>query len=100
MARRGGEGGGVGGGNPMNVVISAFIGLLVIVAIVTLGPVLGYKLETSAGGADIPTTSNWSPSDPNAVSGSSIWQDNIQMGSLVLLVFFICLALFYIRMIG
>jgi hypothetical protein len=100
MARRGGEGGGVGGGNPMNVIIAAFIGLLVIVAIVTLGPVLGYKLETSAGGDDIPTTSNWSPDDPNAVSAPSLWNDNVALGALVLLVFFISLALFYIRMIG
>jgi len=87
-------------GNPMTVIISAFIGLLVIVAIVTLGPVLGYKLENSAGGADIPATSNWSSSDPNAAKGSSIWQDNIQLGSLCLLCFFIAMALFYIRMIG
>ena len=87
-------------GNPMNVIIGAFIGLLVIVAIVTLGPVLGYKLENSAGGADIPTTSNWSSQDPNAAKGSSIWQDNIQLGSLCILCFFIAMALFYIRMIG
>ncbi|MFA7304844.1 MAG: hypothetical protein WC015_10095 [Methanoregula sp.] len=99
MARRGGEGGG-GAANPMNVIIAAFIGLLVIVAIVTLGPVLGYKLETSAGGADIPTTSNWSPDDPNAVTGSSLWNDNVALGALVLLVFFISLAIFYVRMIG
>jgi hypothetical protein len=99
MARRGGEGGG-GAANPMNVIIAAFIGLLVIVAIVTLGPVLGYKLETSAGGADIPTTSNWSTKDPNAVTGSSLWNDNVALGALVLLVFFISLAIFYVRMIG
>jgi len=84
----------------MNTVIAAFIGLLVIVAIVTLGPVLGYKLETGAGGADIPATSNWSPSDPNAVTGSDIWQDNIQLGGLVILVFMISLSIYYIRMIG
>lgn len=100
MARRGGEGGSVGMGNPMNVIIGAFIGLLVIVAIVTLGPVLGYKLETSAGGADIPATSNWSTSDPNAVSATSLWQDNVALGSLVILVFFIALAIYYIRMFG
>jgi hypothetical protein len=99
MARRGGEGGG-GAANPMNVIIAAFIGLLVIVAIVTLGPVLGYKLETSAGGADIPATSNWSTSDPNAVTGSSLWNDNVALGALVLLVFFISLAIYYVRMIG
>jgi membrane-associated protease RseP (regulator of RpoE activity) len=98
MARRGGEGGGAG--NPMNVIIAAFIGLLVIVAIVTLGPVLGYKLETGAGGADIPATSNWSTKDPNAVEGSAVWQDNVGLGLLVLLVFFISLAIYYIRMIG
>lgn len=88
------------GMNPLNVIIAAFIGLLVIVAIVTLGPVLGYKLETSAGGADIPATSNWSTSDPNAVSGATVWQDNVSLGLLVLLVFFISLALYFIRMIG
>ncbi len=99
MARRGGEGG-AGMGNPMNVIIGAFIGLLVVVAIVTLGPVLGYKLENSAGGADIPTTSNWSAKDPNAVPASSLWNDNVALGSLVILVFFIALAIYYIRMVG
>ncbi len=98
MARRGGEGGTAA--NPINVIIGAFIGLLVIVAIVTLGPVLGYKLETSAGGADIPATSNWSPNDPNAAKGSTIWQDNVALGGLVILVFFISMAIYFIRMIG
>jgi len=97
MARRGGEGGGF---NPMNTVIAAFIGLLVIVAIVTLGPVLGYKLETGAGGADIPATSNWSTEDPNAVTGSEVWQDNVGLLMICLLVFFISLAIYYLRMIG
>ncbi len=97
MARRGGDGGTAA--NPINVIIGAFIGLLVIVAIVTLGPVLGYKLENSVGG-DIPATSNWSSSDPNAVKGSSVWQDNVSLLSLCLLILFISMAIFYVRIIG
>ena len=93
MARRGGES---GGGNPLNVIIAAFIGLLVIIAILALGPVLGEKLATST-----PTgvTSQWNytvntkmPNVPN------VWSDNVSLGVLVLLVFFISLAIYYIRM--
>jgi hypothetical protein len=96
MARRGGEGG--GGANPMNVLIAAFIGLLVIIAILALGPVLGEKLQTST-----PTgvTSVWNNSvNTQMPNVSKIWSDNVNLGILVLLVFFISLAIYFIRMVG
>ena len=95
MARRGGEG---GTPNPMNVLIGAFIGLLVIIAILALGPVLGDKLSSSTA---LSTTSTWNstvntkmPNVPN------VWSDNVALGVLVLLVFFISLAIYFIRMVG
>jgi hypothetical protein len=95
MGRRGGEG---GTPNPMNVLIGAFIGLLVIIAILALGPVLGEKLSTAAATG---VTSTWNstvntkmPNVPN------VWSDNVALGVLVLLVFFISLAIYFIRMVG
>jgi hypothetical protein len=96
MARRGGEGG--GGANPMNVLIAAFIGLLVIIAILALGPVLGDKLQTSTPTG---TTSVWNSSvNTQMPNVSKIWSDNVNLGILVLLVFFISLAIYFIRMVG
>jgi len=100
MARRGGEGGSVGGGgNPMNVIIGAFIGLLVIVAIVTLGPVLGSKLSDAM--PTLAVTSNWNATyNTNLPRADEVWSDNVTLGALVILVFFIALAIYYIRMVG
>lgn len=101
MARRGGEGGGgVGSGNPMNVIIGAFIGLLVIIAILSLGPVLGYKLEQATGGS-IDPASDWnSTTNTDLPKAADVWTDNVSLGVLVILVFFIALAIYYIRMVG
>jgi ABC-type antimicrobial peptide transport system permease subunit len=99
MARRGGEGGS-GMGNPMNVIIGAFIGLLVLVSVVTLGPVLGDKLQTATGGQMSPT-SEWNATyNTNLPAPSTIWSDNVSLGMLCVLVCFIALALYYIRMVG
>ena len=100
MARRGGEGSSAGMGNPMNVIIGAFIGLLVIIAIVALGPVLGEKLSTATDityGTDSGFNKTYNTNLPEA---SDIWTDNVGLGSLVILVFFIALAIYYIRMVG
>lgn len=131
MARRTGDGGGSG---PMNVLIGAFIGLLVIVAIVTFGPTLGGKLEEAqpaiTGGScsytnttsstttygtcgdtvvgDTAYTYNvayagagmWNADyNTDLPSGATIWEDNVSMGVIVVLIFFVALALFYIRSI-
>jgi hypothetical protein len=82
----------------MNVLIAAFIGLLVIIAILALGPVLGEKLATST-----PTgpTSVWNSSVNTLMPNvSRVWADNVALGVLVLLVFFISLAIYFIRMVG
>jgi len=132
MARRTGEGGGTG---PMNVIISAFIGLLIIVAIITFGPTLGGKLEeaqpaitggscsytnttshvTTYGvcGAEVAGdtaydynvayagagmwNSDYNTGLPNA---ATVWTDNVALGILVVLIFFVSLALYYIRSVG
>jgi len=84
-------------GNPMNVIIGAFIGLLVIVAIVTLGPVLGGKLEQSMPALS-PTSGFNGTYNTNLPKASTVWTDNVALGALVILVFFIALAIYYIRM--
>ena len=84
----------------MNVIISAFIGLLVLAAIVTLGPVLGEKLQTSTG-VTYGVSSSWNATyNTNIPKGSTLWTDNVSLGALVILVFFIALAIYYIRMVG
>jgi Fe2+ transport system protein B len=96
MARRGGE----GGGSPMNVIIGAFIGLLVIIAIIALGPVLGYKLESTTN-TGMAATSSWNATyNTNLPKASTVWTDNVGLGVLVILVFFISIAIYYIRMVG
>jgi hypothetical protein len=94
--RRGGEG---GGGGPMNVLIGAFIGVLVIVAVLTLGPVLGGKLETAMPA--LGATSSWNATyNTNLPKASTVWTDSVSIGVIVILVFFIALAIFYVRSIG
>ena len=132
MARRGG-GGSTGG--PMGVLISAFIGVLVIVAILVMGPVMGGKLEvmqaSNTGGScsftnttsgtttvgvcgqtvsgDTSYTYNvayagaglWnSTTNTNLPKGSTVWTDSISIGVIAILIFFISLAIYYIRSIG
>ena len=96
MARRGGEGGGAG---PMNTLIGAFIGLIVIAAIVTFGPTIGGMIEQAQ--PTLSATSDWNAThNPNLPDGEDIWTQNVTIGGVVILVFFIALALFYLRSIG
>jgi hypothetical protein len=95
MARRGGE----GGGGPMNTIIGGFIGLLVIVAIVILGPTLAGSIEAAqpAMGA----TSDWNAThNTDLPNGVDLWTQNVTIGGVVILVFFIALAIYYIRVIA
>jgi hypothetical protein len=96
MARRGGEGGGAG---PMNTIIGAFVGLLVIVAIVILGPTLAGSIQaaTPALGASSAWNSTYNTNMP---TGSAMWTQNVTIGGVVILVFFIALAIYYIRVIA
>lgn len=85
--------------NPMNVLIGAFIGLLVIVAIVQLGPVLGGKLESVMPAQAV--GSQWNSTvNTDLPESADVWTDNVSLGIIVILVFFISLAIYYIRMVG
>lgn len=95
MARR--EGGMSSG--PMNTIIGGFIGLLVVVAIVILGPTLAGSIEEAqpAMGA----TSDWNVThNTDLPTGVDIWTQNVAIGSLVILVFFIALAIYAIRVVA
>lgn len=82
----------------MSVLISAFIGLLVIVAIITFGPTLGGKLEEAQPA--LGASSDWNSTyNTDLPSGAEIWEDNVGMGVIAILVFFVALALYYIRSI-
>ena len=97
MARRGGEGGPSAG--PMNTIIGGFVGLLVIVAIVILGPTLAGSIQ-AAQPAQLPT-SDWNITHNTALpDGVSLWTSSVAIGGVVILVFFIALAIYYIRVIA
>lgn len=95
MARReGGEGAG-----PMNTIIAGFVGLLVIVAIVILGPVLAGSIQNAVPA--MPADSEWNAShNTDLPSGVDLWTTNVVLGGVVILVFFIALAIYYIRVIA
>jgi hypothetical protein len=99
MARRGGsEGGGMSAG-PMNTIIAGFVGLLVIVAIVILGPVLAGSIQTAVPA--MPVTSEWNATyNTDLPTGEDIWTTNVVIGGVVILVFFIALAIYAIRVIA
>ena len=98
MARRGGDGGGMSAG-PMNTIIAGFIGLLVIVAVVILGPVLAGSIQGAV--PNLSQSSAWNSSyNTNMPTGSALWTTNVAIGGVVVLVFFIALAIYYIRVIA
>jgi len=129
MARRGGQGSDISGG-PMNTIIAGFVGLIVIVAVVILGPVLAGSIEDAMpnlhekcsyinAGATVfvgecgltnvtagkdyttPVGSVWNPEyNTDIPTGESIWTTNVIIGGVVILIFFISLAIFYIRVIA
>ena len=98
MARRGGDGGGMSAG-PMNTIIAGFIGLLVITAVVILGPVLSGAIQAAVPNQS--ASSQWNSSyNTNLPTGVAIWTTNVAIGGVVILVFFIALAIYYIRVIA
>lgn len=93
MARRGGDGGGMSAG-PMNTIIAGFVGLLVIVAIVILGPVLAGSIEGATDNVALGADSDWNKTyNTDLPSGEEIWTTNVVIGGIVILVFFIALAI-------
>ena len=99
MARRGGgDGGGMSAG-PMNTIIAGFVGLLVIVAIVILGPVLAGSIQSAVPAMS--PTSEWNATyNKDLPTGESIWTTNVVIGGVVILVFFIALAILSLRNIA
>jgi hypothetical protein len=82
MARRSGEGGGMSAG-PMNTIIAGFVGLLVIVAIVILGPVLAGSIQSAVPA--MPVGSDWNATENTDLpSGVDIWQTNVVLGGIVI----------------
>ena len=84
---------------PMNTIIAGFVGLLVIVAVVILGPVLAGSIQDAV--PDMAVDSVWNSTfNPDLPTGESIWSTNVVIGGVVILVFFIALAIYYIRVIA
>jgi hypothetical protein len=84
----------------MNTIIGGFVGLLVIVAIVILGPVLAGSIQQAVPA--MPPSSPWNTSNAslNLPDGAELWTTNVTIGGIVILVFFIALAIYYIRIIA
>lgn len=98
MARRGGDGGGMSAG-PMNTIIAGFVGLLVVVAIIILGPVLAGSIQDAVP-AQGPTSAWNATYNTDLPTGEDTWSTNVVIGGVVILVFFIALAIYYIRVIA
>jgi hypothetical protein len=84
----------------MNTIIGGFVGLLVIVAIVILGPVLAGSIQQAVPA--MPANSPWNTTNlsNNLPDGADLWTTNVTIGGIVILVFFIALAIYYIRIIA
>jgi hypothetical protein len=93
MARRGGEG---GGGGPMGAVIAGFVGTLVIVSIMILAPTLAGTMQASTPALGV--TSAWNSTYNTALpTGASLWQTTTGLGVVAIIVYWIALAVFYIK---
>jgi hypothetical protein len=67
---------------PMNTIIAGFVGLLVIVAIVILGPVLAGTIEGAVDNVDLSPTSDWNRTyNTDLPSGEEMWSTNIVVGA-------------------
>ena len=83
----------------MNTIIGGFVGLLVIVAIVILGPTLAGSIEGAVPA--LAADSDWNGThNTDLPNGSTLWTTNVTIGGVVILVFFIALAIYYIRVIA
>jgi hypothetical protein len=76
----------------MNTIIGGFIGLLVIVTIVILGPTLAGSIQ--AAQPALGATSDWNEThNTNMPNGASLWAQDVAIGGIVILVFFVALAI-------
>ena len=75
----------------MNTIIGGFVGLLVVVAIVILGPTLAGSIEDARPA--LAADSEWNEThNTNMPNGSALWTQNVTIGGVVILVFFIALS--------
>ena len=96
MARRGGAGEGGGMAGPL---IGVAVSLLVFVILEIFAPTIAGTIEEAQ--PDLAVTSDWNSTyNTDLPEASAVWQDNVGLGVLVILVFFIALAIYYIRMVG
>lgn len=83
----------------MNTIIGGFIGLLVIVTIVIMAPTLAGSIE--AAQPALGASSDWNAThNTNLPDGEDVWTQNVTIGAIVILVFFVALAIYYIRVIA
>lgn len=97
MARRGGEGGGVGsGGGMMAPVLSAAIGLLVFVILEIFAPTIAGTIQ--AGQPALAPTSAWNGTyNTNLPNGATDWTTNIRIAGVVILIIFVAIAFYYLK---
>lgn len=93
MARRGGDSG------PMALIIAVAVGLVVLLAVYSFAPQVGYKIGSAS---EIPDGSEWDSTNMTAagVDGASIWTDNAGLPLLAVLAFCIALAIMFFRRMG
>ncbi|KAF5049751.1 hypothetical protein DSECCO2_436570 [anaerobic digester metagenome] len=87
------------GPDPMSLIIAVAVGLIVLVAVYSFAPQVGYKIGTAS---EIPDGSEWDTANMSAsgVDGASIWTDNAGLPLLAVLAFCIALAIMFFRRMG
>jgi hypothetical protein len=97
MARRGGEGGGMGsGGGMMAPVLSVATGLLIFVILIIFAPTIAGSIEQAqpAMAAD----SDWNKTNnADLPDGVTTWTTNIQILGVVVLIISIAIAMYYLK---
>jgi hypothetical protein len=83
----------------MELIAGIAIGLIILVAIYSFAPQVGYKITTAS---EIPDGSEWDTANMTAsgVDGASIWTDNASLPLLAVLAFCIALAIMFFRRMG
>lgn len=70
--------------NAVLLLVGIAVGLLILAVIFTVGPVVGYNVESAVS---IPTTSGWNSATNTAITnGSELWAQNTPMIAVAALV--------------
>ena len=85
-----------GGANlgPMSVIVAVVVGVVVLIALYSFVPIIGYQIENSVSAP----TGAWAAQ--TLTNASEIWQQTSSLPVLAVLAIFVAIAIGYFVMIG